>query len=161
MTQSFEGIGPAIKAAQPECQPRCPAFTPKVAKKNYQSLRQHVTNVAVQRGWYIYGEGRTRYYEQMQIVLPDTELEELNDLQDDPHSWVAKHRANETVPKPPHDPGELINATVYIDVRHPDGKYLADAIIFAFLAFVALVATLSSSCERSRNVQVGENGDRP
>ena len=138
---SFTGLAPAINAAQPNCHPRCPTFTPKVPRRDLKSLHQHIYNTAAKRGWYAFpGE----LHNEINLVLPDRDIDDLRLLQENPAAWVDKQQ--KTTPASPagHDPSELINAIIRMGANGQNTDPIFNASVFAICTLISLIVTAAS-----------------
>ena len=114
LTTSTEDLSSMVATALQRPERTTNLYRAKVPGQDNASFRLHFENAAARRGWYTHASNEHR----IRVVLPEDELSQLEELQDDPMGWVRKEAAKAG---PAVGPSSLTltNASLSISKAHP------------------------------------------
>ena len=106
-----EGIAPFVAVASRHDDGAAVGFTAVVHHRDQFDFIGHLRHIAVQRGWYPHRSG-----EGYALVVPETELHLLYEMEADPIGWAHRHGDGGLDPVPrPTDESRLVNAVVWVE----------------------------------------------
>ena len=152
-----DGIAPFVAVASQHDDDAAVGFTASLHQWDNHNFVSHLRHIAVKRGWYPHqsGEGQS-------LVVPETDLHLLYEMEADPIGWVRRHGDRNPAPTlGPADETRLVNVVVWVDGEELSGilRILAIAlwVLAAFPTMVFLGRLLPPAVvqedEKQRTVQ--------
>ena len=130
-----EGLAPFVAVANLHDDDTAVIFTAVVHARDRQHFRRHLDHIAMQLGWYPHRAGLER-----SLVVPESDLHLLREMERDAIGWVRRQNALEPIPSPrPVDQSQLVNVVVRTNVQHLSGSLRATAIAIWALSFFPAV----------------------
>ena len=109
----------------------------QIPQKDASHFRESLAQIAPAKGWFLHHHRKTS----VQLVLPASELPQIQELADNPTRWVIQHLDPQAAPRSPANT-HLVN--VRMDIQHQYDNLMPWMPLMGIAAVVTLMATIAA-----------------
>ena len=144
VSQDTQGLAQLIRAANQHNDDTALSYHVGIQHADLDDFRAHLENIAKTKGWYPHGRWETDSvnHKNQRLVVPEDDLEDLRQIQQDPIRWVQDRRADLPGRSAPID---LVNVNLKIRAPVPTAPWAMVGVALLVIAgTIYLAATLAA-----------------